>query len=110
MWNPFDEGRTVGTQGSENGMILRDEEHRLGARMTLEHDGYQPFSITCGIYGWMVHTRFFSSKESAVKAFEEMKDDLARIMAIIPYTDDPEVEHKVRLVDEAISNFIEKFP
>jgi hypothetical protein len=37
----------------------------LTARITLERDGHQPFAITCGSYGWMVHTSFFSGEEEA---------------------------------------------
>jgi hypothetical protein len=37
-WQPFDNGATVGQRGSEDGVTLRDEEHDLGARITLERD------------------------------------------------------------------------
>lgn len=57
-WIPFENGTTVGTTGSEGGTILRDELHPDGARITLERTASQ-FAITCGVYGWMVHTRFF---------------------------------------------------
>lgn len=49
-WSSFDEGHSLGTRGSENGIILRDEEHIEGARITLERDGDNaPFSVTMGI-------------------------------------------------------------
>lgn len=38
MWYSFDNGSTIGTDGSENGVIIKDEEHELGARITLEKD------------------------------------------------------------------------
>ena len=55
-WLPFENGTTIGATGSEGGVILRDELHPHGARITLEQTS-TGFAITCGIYGWMVHTR-----------------------------------------------------
>src|SRR5438270_338191 len=108
-WYPFDEGRSIGLKGSEDGIILRDEEHADGARITLERDGHYPFSITCGIYGWMVHTRFFSDKVAAQNSFEEMKDALAKILNIIPTVDEAN-EEKINEVSAWMSDFIERFP
>ena len=51
--------RTTSTEewASEGGVILRELEHPDGARIALERGGaVSPFAITCGIYGWMVHT------------------------------------------------------
>jgi hypothetical protein len=109
-WHSFDGGNSIGQRGSEDGIILRDEEHSLGARITLERDGYTPFAITCGIYGWMVHTRFFSSRLEAQRAFEDMKTELARILDLVPYTDDPQVNRKARTVEQAIRRFLQRFP
>ena len=61
LWYPFESGATLGQKGSEGGAILRDEEHPQEARITFERDTrIAPFAITCGIYGCMMHTRFFS--------------------------------------------------
>jgi hypothetical protein len=38
VWQPLDEGVTFGLPGSEGGITVRDEEHELGARATLERD------------------------------------------------------------------------
>ena len=45
-----------GTAGPEGGKILTDREYGGSARVTLEklHDGVE--AVTCGIYGFMVHT------------------------------------------------------
>ncbi|RYX83707.1 hypothetical protein EON83_13090 [bacterium] len=84
-WNEFDNGASIGQRGSEGGIIVHDVEHSLGARSTLEQGGgIAPFSITCGIYGWMFHTRFFSSQQEAEAEYEHMKDGLADILNIIP--------------------------
>ena len=109
-WQPFGNGGSLGQRGSENGIILRDEEHPDGARIALERDGYCPFAITCGLYGWMVHTRFFSTEAAARQAFEEMKGELADILGLIPLEGGPESEGQVSAVIKAISDFVEKFP
>jgi hypothetical protein len=79
-WHAFDGGATMGTRGSEHGIILCDEEHGLDARITLERDGsVAPFSITCGVYGLMLHTRFFEGEDEARTEFAAMKVELARL-------------------------------
>ena len=71
LWEPFDNGGTIGQEGSENGTIISDEEHLRGARITLERTTpTAPFAITCGVYGWMVHTRFVSTEAEAIAQFE----------------------------------------
>ncbi len=110
-WVFFDGGSTVGQSGSENGVIVQDEEHGLGARITLERDSqHAPFAITCGIYGWMFHTRFFGSEAEAVAEYNRMKDGLDAILATIPHLDDPECDAKGQRVGEAIRVFVEQFP
>ena len=58
-WITYEDGKTIGSTGSEGGVILRDEECPDGARITLEEETHMgvPFAITCGVYGWLVHTR-----------------------------------------------------
>lgn len=81
MWLAFDNGASLGQKGSEQGMIVRDEEHRLGARITLERDGcIAPFSITCGIYGLFVHTAFAADEPEAVRKYDAMKVCLEKII------------------------------
>jgi hypothetical protein len=79
-WYPFQTGATLGQKGSEAGIILRDDEHPLGSRSTIERDGHTPFAITCGIYGWMVHTRFFSLEHEANAEYDSMKCALAELL------------------------------
>jgi hypothetical protein len=110
-WGPFDNEATIGQSGSENGIILRDEEHELGARITLERDsGIAAFAITCGIYGWMFHTRYFDSEAGSSAEFERMKSGLDAILNIIPRVDDPEADAKCQRVADAIGTFVEQFP
>ena len=81
MWSPFHDGNTIGTQGSEEGVILADEENDEGARITLERDGYVPYAITCGVYGLMVHTVFAADEDEAKRQYEAMKTEIDRLMS-----------------------------
>ncbi|MGM8226954.1 hypothetical protein ACSV5M_10250 [Cellvibrio sp. ARAG 10.3] len=77
MWNAFESGETIGTTGSEDGVIIRDEVHAEGARLTLESDGVTaPYSITSGVYGEFFHTTFLSSRDEAEKEFEAMRAEI----------------------------------
>jgi hypothetical protein len=79
-WRPFEDGGTLGHYGSEQGTIFHDEEHPFGARITLERATQTaPFAITCGIYGWMLHTRFFGSENEANSQYEQMKGALSAL-------------------------------
>ena len=108
-WNSFKEGESVGQTGSEGGKILCDEEHGDGARVTLEHVRDNRFTITCGIYGWMVHTRFFSTEAHAQKGLEETKDELAKILAFIRIEDEATGEN-MRVAQDVIDDFVERCP
>ena len=109
-WRPFDNGVTIGQRGSEDGIILIDEEHELGARITLERECSNgvPFAVTCGIYGWFFHTRFVGSEAEA--DFAAMKDGLAAILAAIPRVDDPAADAKCVAVSEFLQAFVSRFP
>lgn len=110
-WIQFDDGASVGQVGSEDGTILRDEEHVDGARITLEGDGtIAPFSITSGVGGWMVHTSFLGTRREAETEFDRMKTELASILRLIPLESDPDVESKLVPVIDAIADFVEKHP
>lgn len=80
QWYPVADGATLGETGSEDGLIIRDEEHAHGARITLERGGSTaPFSITCGVYGAMFHTCFFGDEAEGQEAYGRMKPGLASI-------------------------------
>jgi len=110
-WAPFvDETGCAGAQGSEGGIIVVDEEHELGARITLERDApAAPYAITCGVYGWMVHTRYFSDCEVARREYEVMKASLVHILALIPLETDPALEAKLGVVTRAIAEFVDRY-
>jgi len=106
-WYPFKNGESIGQTGSENGKILHDEEHKDGARVTLEHVRDNRFTITCGIYGWMVHTRFFDSETAAQIGFDETKDELSKILVLIPLEDEAEAQ-TLEPATVAITDFVER--
>jgi hypothetical protein len=109
-WAPFDCGATVGTRGSEDGTIDRDEEHPFGARITLEHGStHAPLTITCGIYGWMFHTRFFGSPAEANREYDSMKVALQEILGGIP-TEAEATRERMSSVSTAIEAFVKNFP
>jgi len=103
-WYEFDNGKSAGHEGTEGGVIIFDEEHPAGARITLESQTRTArFAITCGVYGTLVHTRFFENEVDAHREYELMKDRLARIAAI-SYPD--EESAYVRAIDD----FMDQFP
>ena len=80
-WHPMDGGETIGTRGSEEGVIVLDEEHTSGARVTLERGGCTaPWSVTCGIYGAFMHTAFASSEAEGLTKYSDVKPDLEKII------------------------------
>jgi hypothetical protein len=107
-WQVCDEGKTLGTLGSENGTIRADEEYSLGARITLEEQGNLPWCITCGIYGSMVHTTFASSEAEAREKYEAMK---AAIGQFLDYIDSDAVseEEASGIVVDWCEQFVEKY-
>lgn len=108
-WHRFENGGTLGRVGSEEGTIVRDEEYSLGARISLERDcRAAPFAITCGIYGWMMHTRFFSSKYEAEMQYEGMKSALAILLEVAEKT--AEIDGGRQVLMAGVSKFVEMFP
>jgi hypothetical protein len=109
-WLPFEGGTSIGLTGSE-GVILRDDEYEGGARITLECDGFAaPYSITCGVYGWLVHTRFFTSEWEAEVEYAAMQPELAAIVDVLPLASELDDEAKVDAAIVAINRFVDRFP
>ena len=88
---------------------MRDEEYSLGARISLERGcRVAPFAITCGIYGWMMHTRFFDSKFEAETQYEAMKSALAMLLEVAQRTAD--IDGGRQILTAGVSKFVEMFP
>jgi hypothetical protein len=117
VWGSFENDETLGTRGSEEGLILQDQEHPLGARITLESEirfGAEnpapiPYAITCSIYGLFFHTRFCAREADARNAFAEMELELARILALAAFETASDEETR-QMVFDAVSAFIERYP
>lgn len=108
-WYPAEDGATLGQPGSEQGTMLRDEEHALGARISLERGTRAaPFAITCGIYGWMLHTRFFSDQAEAESQFDQMKAALGIMLEAAEET--AEVDGGRKKLFQGVDDFIKNFP
>jgi hypothetical protein len=109
MWQVFDKGSSLGQRGSERGEIIRDEEHSVGARITIERGGsLAPFAITCGVYGWMVHTRFFSTEAEARSEYDKMKASLSEILEPLNYRELGK-EHDTDKIIDAVHAFVENY-
>lgn len=110
-WKPYQHGVSIGAVGSEEGVIVQDDEHAVGARITLERrDGKAArFAITCGVYGWFFHTRYCSSKEEARQDFERMKRELDRIADLLS-SEGASPEQTEHAVFAAISDFVDRYP
>jgi hypothetical protein len=109
-WYPYQKGASLGLVGCEDGVILQDDEHTAGARITLEERIQKParFAITCGLYGWFFHTRFFASEKDASHDFAEMKLELGRMADLI--LDNDMCERLRHDLLRAISDFVDHFP
>ncbi len=107
-WHPFENGGTLGQSGSEQGVIVHDEEHSLGARITLERAArVAPFAITCGIYGWMMHTRFFSSEDEAEAQYGLMKTALSALLGAAEQT--AAIDGGRQVLVEGVSRFVDTY-
>ena len=103
-WQPYNRGRSIGIMGSEGGTIVRDEEHPLGARMTIKQGkGY--VSVSCNISGMIDHTRFFKGMKAAEREYVTMQVELAKVMDSISFVKAADIK-----VWEAISEFVARFP
>jgi hypothetical protein len=102
-WLSYDDGRSIGRISSEGGMILLDDEHQSGGRITLKRsDKY--VSVSCNIYKWIDHTRFFGTVTDAEREYKSMKMALGEVITMIA-SNSPEIK-----VWEAISEFVRRFP
>ena len=111
-WQPYDSGKTIGTTGSEGGVIQTDDEYDGSARITLEEGCLRaPYAINCAVYGFLyVHTRFLADDETALYAMDEMKSVLANIVNMVPDEDDVDMDTKLVAVAQAADEFVRRFP
>jgi hypothetical protein len=108
-WYPFEDGATRGMRGMEGGVILEDEQHDDGARITWEGNcARAPHAITLTVYGWAGHVRFFADEATARADYEAMKGALLPVLALLPRYDDDPID--ADLIDAALADFMARFP
>ena len=108
-WRSFEDGATFGLPGSEEGVVVRDEEYSLGARITLERAAsIAPFAITCGIYGWMMHTRYFSCEAEAQSQYDLMKHSLSELLEAAQLT--AEIDGGRQVLIDGVETFVGEYP
>jgi len=98
-------------------VIVLDEEHLDGARISLERaTRVAPFAITCGIYGWFFHMRYFDDEAEAKREFRSMKLALEQIIEGLPLESSEdsggssEKKEAMGQSMKAIEQFVERFP
>ncbi len=111
-WEEYDAGYTIGTVGADDGAVVRDEEHiSAAARITMEEESsFAPFVVTCQIYGWLRHTRYFEEEAEAENEFEVMKNELEEILETLPVDAENIDEETREEILETLEMFAEKFP
>jgi hypothetical protein len=88
-WSDFDNGKTLGTKGSESGTIILDIENTDGARITLEKECRSiPFAITIGIYGLMFHTHYEGELEQANQFINQTKYSVNKLFEMYDVSED----------------------
>lgn len=103
-WSIYDKGSTIGTKSAEGGIILSDETHEDGARITLKR-GDNFISVSLSLRGWMDHTRFFSTDADAQREYRAMRTAAASVLSVIKGEGVTDIK-----VWEAISEFVRRFP
>jgi hypothetical protein len=103
-WLLYNEGVTIGTQTQLGDVILMDEIHSDGARLTIKRSS-KYVSVSCNINKWINHTRFFTTVHDAKREYRTMKPLLVEITDLLKTPQINELK-----VWEAISNFVRRFP
>jgi len=103
-WSFFNNGKSIGTTGRDGGVVLFDEEHAKGARITYRRrDGM--VSVSIKFHGYMDHTRFFTTEQDAQREYRVMKIAADNILDEINQPEIPKLK-----VWEIISDFVKRYP
>ncbi|PQJ79617.1 hypothetical protein [Polaribacter porphyrae] len=87
-WKIFDDANTINSLGSENGIIIIDEENIFGARITIERNtDIAPFSVTFSIYNLMFHTEYFNRLSEATSKVKIYKVRIEEILSHLKILD-----------------------
>lgn len=78
-------GRNKTGTGPHGGKLVWDQEHPLGARLTLEAEApMAPWALSCRVAGYLEHVVYFRSPALAKAAFAELKPRLETILGLVP--------------------------
>lgn len=91
IWHQFDNGNTIGQEGRMEGIIIFDEEHEFGARITIEKESKiypKLFCTNAEIYGgyYSFSCHYNSTSEQAKKDAEFIKTEFEKALSIIAKT------------------------
>ena len=103
-WSIYNKGSTIGTLSAEGGLILSDEAHDGGARITLKR-GTNYVSVSLHILGWMDHTPFFANDADAQREYRNMRSGVLTVLDVINTEGVSDIK-----IWEAISDFVRRFP
>jgi hypothetical protein len=103
-WVPYNNGNSIGTTGREGDVIIRDEEHQRGGRITIKQ-GNVYVSVSCHINGWIDHTRFFNSIAEAQREYVIMKNAIGSMLDDILAAGANDLK-----MWEAIADFVRRYP
>jgi hypothetical protein len=118
-WLPYQQGKTIGTEGTEFGEIVLDDELVQVGRVTLErprNPQQAPWAITCGAYGITVHTCYFGDEGSARAAAEAIKPLIETIAGVAQelgeaaWVKDGEVLRVAPPLHAALAALMERYP
>jgi hypothetical protein len=84
-------------------MIVRDEEHPLGARIILK-EAREYISISCHISGRIDHSRFFTKMSDAQSEYDVMKNELVEVAKVISSAKPSDIKGW-----DAITTFVSKY-
>jgi hypothetical protein len=103
-WVAYNNGQSIGSLSAEGSVIIRDEEHTSGARVTLKR-GEKLISVSCNVYGWIDHTRFFNTLADAQREYSLMKSSVGYMVENILAAGKSDLK-----MWEAIAEFVRRFP
>ena len=103
-WFSYGNGDRVSSVSADGGVVLRDEVHEAGVRLTMKRCK-SCVSVSCSIYGWMHHIRFFDTVTDAQREFLLMKPPLANMVENILSAGKCDLK-----TWDAIAEFVRLFP
>ncbi len=101
-WTIYDDGKTIGAQSPENAIILADEAHEGGARITLKR-GENYLSVSLKIHGWIDHTYFAAADLDAQREYRNMRSAALPLLELIA------AQANEIKVWEAVAEFVRRF-